>query len=828
MSLVPPTQQSNHVNGVHNQNGALSAIPTLKDGYGQVGVPGLSPSGSQPFDFWGLLRRRIYLIALFAIVGAALGYLNYVKSPKVYSSVTRLLITTQAPPSIVNGNVMLSQKSSLPNHSSLLASEVVLANAIEQGDLRGLDTFSSSANPVSVLKSMTRVVPESGDSLQVVCSGANAEDLPIILSQIVESYRSVVIDDSQTKSEQTVSLIEALAKEMGDEKDGLESDRVELRSQLDVTSILENGSIVNPYVRGLEELRSSKDGLLRELSDLELRRKQLVESSTPSEDGSVDKLQIEVAAIEAREFLKIGPSGISNGEIQVVDAAEDMRNELQVLQNRFWDVESAIAELRANRVSRLQVVGPGHSSVDAIENQIKFRRRELATLQKEMDQLRSLASASQANDEERRTGLSELKLQESKNWIRMYYLALVKQEKVTAARIENLDNSIASLSEKAAAASDKIFQYNVIQKAIDKKEKAVDVILDRLKEINVLADNYTMTKIRTLEEPKTGFQIAPSFSKNLLLGTMLAGLCGLGLAYLVDQADMSFRSPAEILANLQMPVVGKIPRIRTRRIKSKKGNGVLELIAAHNPSASESEAFRTIRTNLFFRANNEDIKTILLTSPSPGDGKSTTAANLAISMAQAGKKVVLVDADFRRPRVDRYFGEDLENGFTDVLSGFKKLNDVIKPTDTQDGLYLITAGGHPKNPAELISSPQFKESIEALRESFDYVIVDSPPVLAVADSLSIASYIDGVYLVSRIRKGVKLTARKAKDSLEGVNAKLLGLIVNDVDQNPYYHEYGYQYRYYAYYGSGSYRSYYDSESGKRPTRIASQAGVKTN
>ena len=235
MSLVPKTQQGNRLNGSTPLNGTVAHVPAFQNG---IENPGLSnnPIPASSFDFWGLLRRRIHMIVLLCIVGAFLGYLNYIKSPKIYSSATRLLITTQAPPSIVNGNIQLNQKSSLSNHSNLLQSELILGNAIQQGNLDKLETFSTTGNPVGKLKSMSRVAPEAGDTLQVVCTGEYAEDLPAILNQIVEAYRRAVVDDSQSASEQAVSLIEALAQEMGDEKDDLETDRLTLRSQLDVTS----------------------------------------------------------------------------------------------------------------------------------------------------------------------------------------------------------------------------------------------------------------------------------------------------------------------------------------------------------------------------------------------------------------------------------------------------------------------------------------------------------------------------------------------------------------------------------------------------------------
>ena len=833
MSLVPKTPQASRLNGSSPENGAVSRIPAYQNGIENPGLANHSADAAPSFDFWGLLRRRIHMIVLLCIVGALLGYLNYVKSPKVYSSATRLLITTQAPPSIVNGNVQLNHRNSLPNHSNLLQSELVLGSAIEFGKLDKLKTFSATGNTVGKLKSMIQVVPEVGDTLQVICTGAHPEDLPTILNQIVEAYRRAVVDDSQSASEQAVSLIEALAREMGDEKDDLEADRLNLRSQLDVTSTLENGMIRNPYTSQLQELRDSKDKHYRALSDLKLRRQQLIEAATVDEETKeLDPLKIKVAALEARDFLNLSridlPADVKPIDVKpiAIDEETNRMQEWQTLQRRVWEIDSAISELRASLVSRTQIVGTGHGSVTSLKTQIAYRQKEMEKLQSEMDQLQTAISEDRNTVDDTDEKLSKLESEQRKDWIRMYHLALVKQEKTTAAKIKLLDDSIALVGEKASSIGEKIFKYNVIQKAIDKKERAVDVILDRLKEINVLADNYTMTKIRTLQEPKRGGQVAPSFSKSLMFATMLAGLLGLGLAFLVDQGDMSFRSPNEILSHLNLQVVGKIPRIRTRRIAASKG--VAELISAHKPAASESEAFRAIRTNLFFRANNEDIKTILLTSPSPGDGKSTTAANLAISIAQAGKRVVLVDADFRRPRIARYFGEELEVGFIDVLAGEMTLDEVIKPTELQDGLHIVTAGGYPKNPGELVTSPQFRETLEALRESFDFVIIDSPPILAVSDSISIASHVDGIYLVSRIRKGVKLTTRRAKESLDNVHAAVLGLIVNDVDRNPHYHEYGYQYSNYAYYGSGSYRNYYDQDHGSNKNgKLETRAKIET-
>jgi capsular exopolysaccharide synthesis family protein len=300
---------------------------------------------------------------------------------------------------------------------------------------------------------------------------------------------------------------------------------------------------------------------------------------------------------------------------------------------------------------------------------------------------------------------------------------------------------------------------------------------------------------------------------------MLASLLGIGLAVLVDQSELAFRNPTEILQRLQVPVVGRIPRINTRQVEATQGHA--SLIAAHKPSATASESFRDVRTGLFFRSHVDDIKTILFTSPSPGDGKSTTIGNMAISIAQAGKKVCLVDADFRRPRVHQYFGQELSTGLMDILSGDLELDDAIQDCALQEDLYLLPAGGRPNNPGEIVTSMEFRNLIEALREKFDYVLIDSPPVLPVSDPATIASIVDGVYLVTRIRKGVKLTSQKAKETLDRVGANWLGVIVNGLDENPHYSEYGYQYGAYSYYG-GVYGKYYDSNSQVYREKIAAK------
>jgi len=383
----------------------------------------------------------------------------------------------------------------------------------------------------------------------------------------------------------------------------------------------------------------------------------------------------------------------------------------------------------------------------------------------------------------------------------MYQLKLQHEQGRLLNNLQALKEEIDTYSAKAKMVAAGITKLNLLQNQIDEKGVLVNGFVNKLSEVSILSkDNYSTTSVKILNEPKFGAKIAPSLPKSLALGTVLASLLGLGLAILVDQSELAFRSPAEIFERLQIPVVGRIPRINIRQIDAAQGHA--SLVAAHKPAATASESFRDVRTGLFFRSNVDDVKTILFTSPSPGDGKSTTTANIAISIAQAGKKVCLIDADFRRPRVHQYFGQELTPGLLGVLSGELELDE-----------------------GELVTSEEFRNLIEALREKFDYVLIDSPPVLPVSDPATIASIADGVYLVTRIRKGVKLTSQKAKESLDRVGANWLGVIVNGVDENPHYSEYGYQYGNYSYYG-GVYGRYHDNSAQAYRDKIATSPTAK--
>ena len=781
----------------------------------------------QGFDIWGPLQRRKYLIALFCLVGTALGYLYFAKTSPVYSSSIRLMITTQAPPAIVNGDIKMVDGGSLSKHVNLISSELVLAEAVAQGNLGKLSTFNEISHPVYALKEMIRVVSDgdSDETLSVHCTGPNAEDLPRILNQLTDAYRQNLADDSQNFGKESTDLISQLSSELGDEKLQAEQESFALFTKLGITDLSGDGNIINPHIKKQNELNEQFDGIklsLKKATD----RYELLEPVFTSKDED----EIKVVAIEAKRYLGLSraqfdesKSGTSMLEGQTLRLPGLMsRNDLE---DRIWQYRNRVNELQFDRSEFSTKFGKGYNKIEAIDRRIEVFGEELASMEADLEKYNEhqrkldeeFRSESDSKGDVPEVDLETFRSREDRQWIKLYRLALERERTLLSRDLQAVGKELQTVSGKATEVAGGVMKLNILQKRIAEKGEAVNVILNQLKEMNILAESFTTTKVKVLDQPLVGEKVAPSLLKSVALGTMLGFLAGFGLAVLVDQSELSFRSPHEIAEKLNIPVVGRIPRINVRKIKPVKG--VASLVVAHKPGSTASEAFRDVRTALFFQSNQDDLKTILFTSPSPGDGKSTTTANLAISIAQAGKKVILIDADFRRPRVHNYFDEELSPGLLDVLTGEKGLSDAIQKTPLQENLFLLTAGGRPKNPGELVTSEAFRDLISVLRDKFDYVLIDSPPVLPVSDPASIASFVDGVYMVTRIRKGVKVTSQRAKETLDRVGTRFLGIIINGIDENPHYSEYGYQYGAYSYYG-GRYGKYYESNYKEYRDKIA--------
>ncbi len=795
-----------------------------------------SPRQAQNADLLGPLVRRKYVVVLFAIIGAALGYLSFQRAEPLFRSQARLMIWAQAPPSQL-GEDAFAEKISLAKFENLLGSQLVLGRAIEDANLQNTETLAMSGNgAINKLGKMIGISSDkkaADDTINLSIVGPAREELPNILNNVIDAFVKEIEGNTKEAGDESLQLIRKLEQRLLDEKQIKEVRHLELLKKLGVTERDINGDVINPKANRLTLLQEELAKLESDLLGVNARMA-AIKLAQEQEDATA----LRVCAIEGRAFVGLEPTAAtfkrneSNRRRIGLLSGQIMRLEEKIVavDEQVFQIDGSMFSLRAK-------LGGKHNDVRqlAMQRQRWLERRqaletELAPLRVELEKEEQVEEGELSEDRD-----SSSRQRDESEWLNLYVTALVQDGAILNAQIATKEQKIASLNAEATVLSQDVDEVNILAKQIDESRAQVRSILATLPKMDVLLGNYNNIRVRVVDAPQDGLQVAPNLIRYLGIGIFLATLLGCGLAILIDRADHSFRSPTEIVDIFRAPVIGRIPRIRA---VGKKGTEMANtLVVAHQPNSSVAEAMRAIRTAIFFNAANEGSKLLLFTSPSPGDGKSTTISNLAISMAQAGKKVCLVDCDFRRPRVHRYFGVKAKPGGKAFINGDLTLEECLQPSG-EENLSLLTCGGHPENPGEFILQPQFSDLFEQLKEEFDFVLIDSPPVIPVSDPTVLAAYVDAIYMVLRVRKGVTISAQQTIDTLGQVEAQIQGVIVNGVDQNPYYNEYNYNYGYqmlggyyYNKYGGGKYyerykESYGDDDATKR--RIAAEPNLPTN
>jgi non-specific protein-tyrosine kinase len=266
-------------------------------------------------------------------------------------------------------------------------------------------------------------------------------------------------------------------------------------------------------------------------------------------------------------------------------------------------------------------------------------------------------------------------------------------------------------------------------------------------------------------------------------------ILGVGLALLLEFIDERIRSREDLERVIHdVPVLGLIPHIDDWR--DTHANFLVSRSAPKSPSA---ESYRSVRTSIQFLRLDQSIRTMQFTSPSAADGKTTTLANLAVTMTQAGQKVVVVCCDLRRPRIHEFFGLSNSVGFTSVLLGEATLSEAVQEVPGMDGLRLLASGGIPPNPSELLSSTRAAETLSMLADSADLVLIDSPPILPVTDAAVLASRVDGLVLVTSVGLSTRHQVARSLEVLRRVEAPLLGVVLNRASETDSYSYYRYSY-----------------------------------
>ncbi|MGV3625167.1 MAG: GumC family protein [Archangium sp.] len=483
------------------------------------------------------------------------------------------------------------------------------------------------------------------------------------------------------------------------------------------------------------------------------------------------------------------------------DRASMVSEKLQETNKALTDVQLKIAGLKA-RVSAIRNVQALQGADDRLWAEALPAARENLQLNKYKDRVLSLRVecadlSTRYLDEHPKLLECREKLASAEKEFARELSNLVISSEAELREAQEKEKNLKSLFEQARAEAFEVekkkLELDQLKSEADSNKRQYDVVFKRLKDIE-LSGMLRTSNVRVLDaaRPSMG-PIRPNVPQGILMGVIGGLVLGLGLALLLELLDSSVTSQSDIEERLGLTFLGFVPSIPDAE------KGARDLHIHREPKSLIAECTRAIRTNLLFMSPDKPFKRIVVTSSGPQEGKSTTAINLGITMAQSGSRVLIIDTDMRRPRLHKAFGVSNEVGVSSLIVGESKLDDAIKSTDVP-GLFVLPCGPVPPNPAELLHAQSFNDLLSKVSDRYDRVILDTPPVGAVADAVVLSTQVDGVVVVLKSGQTNRDVAKRTVRALKDVKANIYGAVLNDVDlkggkYGDYY--YGYAYRYYG-------------------------------
>jgi succinoglycan biosynthesis transport protein ExoP len=483
--------------------------------------------------------------------------------------------------------------------------------------------------------------------------------------------------------------------------------------------------------------------------------------------------------------------------------AVSLEERQNIVVQKLADLNAAVTRAKTERIQKesaynqVRNLQSNSTSLDAIpailSNQfVQQQKTELADLQRQQAQLSQKLGVRHPDMVKLRLAIdsAEAKIQGE---IAKVVMSLKNDYETTLTQERSLMQALEQQKQDALAFNRKGIQYGALQREAASNRQIFDSLMQRTKETGISGELKT-SNIRIVdmaEVPRT--PSSPNKLMNLALGAFGGALFSCVCVFFLEYIDDRIKSPAEIRTELGVPFLGMIPALAT-------ANAAASPLLHRGVQPGFGEALRTLRTSVLFSSTADGGRALVVTSSGPGEGKTVIATNLALALGQTGQRVLLIDADMRRPRVHEVLELPQEPGLSNVLTGDAKFEDAVREIE-KTGLFVLPAGHMPPNPAELLGSKRFRDLLDRLRSSYDWVIVDTPPVMAVTDAPVAAHVADGAIFVVGSEMTSRGVARTAVAQLVTANAHVIGAVLNrvDLDHNGYYYSQYYRQEYSGYY-----------------------------
>jgi capsular exopolysaccharide synthesis family protein len=562
-----------------------------------------------------------------------------------------------------------------------------------------------------------------------------------------------------------------------------------------VVNTLMRTYVENNFKARFESTMQASDWLSKQLVDLQMKvetsQEKLVRYQKEHEIvgadekqnitmAKLDELNRQLTAVESDRMdkealyrlVQSGDSDAIASGASVIESAGGQRSDaglLGALRSKEADLKIQIAELNTQ-------FGPSYPKVTQLNNQLKEIDVQI-----------------------------EAETKKVVGKIRAEYNAALQRENMLHDAMDKQKQQANKLNESA-------IEYTLLKRDVDTNRQLYEGLLQKLKEAGVSAglksNNF---RIVDSARPPT-YPIEPNVPRNLLFAAVLGLATGVGLAFLIEGLDNTVRTTEQAQLISGVASLGIIPLgsksasegPNPKRLVIASSKEAVELVTQVRPQSQMAESYRALRTSLLLSNSGAPPKVIAVTSALPQEGKTTTSINTAVVLAQKDVRVLLIDADLRRPSIHKTLGMGPHSGLSNVLTGSTTLEQAISNTSILPNLFVLPAGTPPPNPAELLASVNMRDVLNQLREQFDHIVIDTPPSLSVTDAVVLSPRADAVVLVIRSGKTTKQALRRARDILMQVNARVIGVLLNAVDLSSPDYYYYYEYR-------GKYASYYRDE-----------------
>jgi exopolysaccharide transport family protein len=503
--------------------------------------------------------------------------------------------------------------------------------------------------------------------------------------------------------------------------------------------------------------------------------------------------------------------GVDEKQNLTTTKLDELNRDLTAAESARMEKESLYRMAEAGGADSLNSINSGQANATGNQSSLLDRLRDQqAQLKLQQAQLSTQFGPSYPKIAQINSQLKELDVQiqaETKKIVgglRGDYLAALQRENLLRGALDQQKQQANKLNESA-------IEYNLLKRDLDTNRTLYESLLEKLKEAGITA-SLKSNNFRIIDPARIpGAPVEPNIPRNFSLALALGLSTGIGLAFLIDGLDNSVRTPEQAQAISGLPSLGMIPlgsRIVTEfekkpRLASGTSKEAVELVTQTRPQSRMAESYRALRTSLLLTSAGTPPKTILVTSALPQEGKTTTSINCAVVLAQKGSRVLLIDADLRRPGVHKTLGMGPCAGLSNVLTGSATLQQAVVRSGILPSLFILPAGTPPPNPAELLASSNMKDVLTELSGEYDHIVIDTPPTLSVTDAVIMATRADTVVLVIRSGQTTRQALLHARDLLGQVNARIAGVLLNAVDLDSA--DYRYHYEYQGKYGGRYYQ-----------------------